>query len=672
MEYKNHWAKPCLAFALAFSLLSTFIGCGPKTNPEVPVSEDARRKNTPGPINLSAVWGNSGEDKVTRQEVRASINPNTVLNRIWDGKRIKIFGAKNEMVSFNLIIESGTRTSKEVSVTLSELVDANGNKISSSQVQAPQVFDWTTRDIELFYVKYLPIKGLSKLGYEQYDERHIPHKLRRPWSGAGIGTGSWLDRPFHDQDFPDIAVPLEAVPRFEIGSRQSQSIWSDIYIAKGLPAGVYQGTIKVFEGTHLSFNVPVSLEVRSFTLPDVPNSKSMLYLGYADIANRYLGQRYPTSPSDLTRLSKIRDKHFQMAKRHKISLIDNNDGTSMGADRPTQEWIPRLNGTLYSAAQGYRGPGENIGNGIFSIGTYGTWDWQALGRAGMWSHSDSWVNWFLSNSPGTETFLYLIDESSNYSQIETWASDLLANPGAGRSLASFATLPLPSSQAHVPSLGITTSTMDVGDTLTWSQALSQLRSTPSKKYMHYNGKHPASGSFMVDDDGVALREIPWGQFKKGIDRWFYWESTYYNDFQGGRGETRLFSNAQTFGAAPHYDSILGQTSGLYSNGDGVLFYPGTDLVYPTESLALEGPVASLRLKHWRRGIQDVDYLTMAKAIDPTRVNAIVNSMVPSILWENGVADPGDPTWIRCDLGWEQNPDAWDLARSDLADIIEGH
>jgi hypothetical protein len=176
---------------------------------------------------------------------------------------------------------------------------------------------------------------------------------------------------------------------------------------------------------------------------------------------------------------------------------------------------------------------------------------------------------------------------------------------------------------------------------------------------------------MTDDDGVDLREIPWGQFKKGIDRWFYWSSVYYDDFQNGRGNLDVFSNAQTFGVAPTDDPILGETSSTYANGDGVLFYPGTDAVFTSESYGLNGPIASLRLKFWRRGVQDVDYLTMAAAINPTAVAAIVNSVVTSVLWENGVADQSDPTWQLCPLGWPTDPDIWESARAQLAHIIDG-
>jgi len=53
--------------------------------------------------------------------------------------------------------------------------------------------------IELFYVRYLEIRGLSLLAYEHYDERHIPERCRRPYDEDGIGSGTWEDRPCHNK-----------------------------------------------------------------------------------------------------------------------------------------------------------------------------------------------------------------------------------------------------------------------------------------------------------------------------------------------------------------------------------------------------------------------------------------------------------------------------------------
>ena len=170
---------------------------------------------------------------------------------------------------------------------------------------------------------------------------------------------------------------------------------------------------------------------------------------------------------------------------------------------------------------------------------------------------------------------------------------------------------------------------------------------------------------------MALRELSWAQYKKGINRWFFWESTYYNDYQGGRGQTDVFNTAATFSGTTSTSSTLGETGWTHSNGDGLLFYPGTDTVYPASSYGLQGPLASLRMKHWRRGVQDVDYITLASAINPTATQALVNQMVPKAMWDYGVSDPADPSWVRTDISWSINPDDWETARKALAHIIDG-
>ncbi|MGZ6371161.1 MAG: hypothetical protein ACXWPM_10450, partial [Bdellovibrionota bacterium] len=254
---------------------------------------------------------------------------------------------------------------------------------------------------------------------------------------------------------------------------------------------------------------------------------------------------------------------------------------------------------------------------------------------------------------------------------QAWAQELINDPGIGHNLKSFATAPLPNILAGAPGVNIVASWIAVGDTTTWQNAVNTVHSTPGKEFYMYNGKRPASGSFATEDDGVSMRELPWGQFKKGVARWFTWESAYYNDNQAGRGEQDVWNQAHTFGGGGVIDPVKGETGWNYSNGEGVLFYPGTDVVFPASNLGVNGPVASLRLKHWRRGVQDVDYLTLAYAIDPVSTQAIINQMVPSVLWEPGITDPTDPTWVRAGISWSTNPDDWEAARAQLAHIIDG-
>ena len=109
----------------------------------------------------------------------------------------------------------------------------------------------------------------------------------------------------------------------------------------------------------------------------------------------------------------------------------------------------------------------------------------------------------------------------------------------------------------------------------------------------------------------------------------------------------------------------------YSNGSGLLFYPGTDKVFPAESRGLAGPIASLRMKHWRRGIQDVKYIELAMAVNPTATQAIIDAIVPEVMWELGVTDENDPSFVLKPPSWSTDPDVWERARADLINLILG-
>jgi hypothetical protein len=611
--------------------------------------------------NISAVWANDGGDKVPQEDLRATQDAHSVVNSVWDGTKITVFGGRNEVVAFNVILEAGQSAASNVTVSFKKL-SGPGGSLTSFNATGDGVFDWTQRPIELFYVRYLQIRGLSQVSYGWYDERHIPQRFRRPWSGDGMGSGTWFDRPDHDKHYPDITVPIELVPSFSINGGQSQSIWVDIYIPKSLSPGTYQGTFLVQEGGRDVKSIPVELRVCNLTLPDMPSAKTMLYFSDGNLNARY--------GASGVMARQIRDRHFLLAHRHKISLIGETDCGNVG-DQPCPEWAPRLDGSLFTSANGYDGPGVGVGNNVYSIGTYGSWGWQSGGQSAMNQNTDAWATWFSQNSPKTEYFLYLIDESANTAQTEQWASWILSNPGPGRQVRSMATIDLPTAAASCPSLDFPTSTLAQGIPQSWQPAADRYTNDPRKRFNVYNGHRPASGSFATEDDGVSLRELAWVQFKKHVNRWFFWESTYYNNFQGGTGNVNVFRTAETFGGPPVSDSLAGEKGWNYSNGDGVMIYPGTDVLYPSDSYNVNGPFASIRMKEWRRGIQDVDYLTMANAVDPAGVRTLVDSMVPKALWDYGVADPNDPTWVRADISWSNNPDAWETARAKLVRIVSG-
>lgn len=667
----NNWSKKVKDVAAPFWINYRVSNeqIAESSEPRVPVVTPTPPSAT-ATEHISAVWAHDGGEKIVRNEMRGITNNASTKNTVWDGSQISLFGAKNEIVSANLVLESGVKTLSDISVEMTDLVGPGSIRIESQPLETSSIFDWTDGDVELFFVRYLEIKGLSAFCCQTYDERHVPEAFRRPHdSNTGIGSGTWTDRPHHNAEYPEIAVPLVLAQPFEIQKGNNQSIWVDVYVDKKKPAGIYTGTILVKQHGNAIANIPISVEVKNFVLPDTVESKTMIPIGAGNVNMRFFGEAYPNDPTKVAASKEIIDTYYQMAHRHGISLID--DDMDNVNDHPGEEWMSRLNGSLYSAQHKYKGPREGFGNDLFVVGLYGSWPWRGEGKESMWKRTDNWEQWFLQNAPQTERFLYLIDESLDYNQTQKWAVWMDENPGVGRNLSSMATVWVLDALASIPNLDVIASTMFVAPREETQAAVDQIRNDNSKHIYFYNGGRPGQGSFMTEDDGVALRVVAWTQYKKNIDRWFYWNSTYYDNYQAGEGQTDLFSDAHTFGSVSQTDVEKGESGWNYSNGDGVLLYPGTDRVFPSSSYGVDGPIASLRLKHWRRGIQDVAYLQMAMKKDPIKTQEVIDRVIPKVLWEPGVQDLSDPTWIRTSVSWSSDPDVWENARRELANIISG-
>lgn len=641
------------------------------------------RVNSPGtppmPSKITAVWANTGEDKVLRGETRASSGA-SVINSTWDGRGIKLFAAKNETTNFNLILEAKTSDAVAVSVQFSKLTGPNGVVISSPPPDASKIFEWTDRNIELFYIRYLQINGIAS---KPSDERVWAANMQRPQpQKPGVGVGGWTDRPGHNGYFPEIAIPMELTPEFSISAGQSQAIWADIYVPKRVPAGEYNGTLTVSEGAKVTHTVPVTLTVANFTLPDKPALKNILAFEDGLLGPRVTGVAWvgPGTP-EYAKTERVESTAYMLAHRAGIDLIgDNLDKfTQIG---PNALAASALTGSLYTPAKGYGGRGLETGNQVYSIFTYG-----GLGNAkgGFWgpateatvkSNAAAWDEWFKKKAPSVERFIYLGDEltdAANMTRIDqqaSWIREL------NLPIKTFVTNFFNNAVAHEPNVDIVANTaLDnfggtaLGDNrVLMPQAVATIQHKPRGEAWWYNGNPPYMGyPGEIEDDGLSPRVTQWAIWKKKLDGYFFWDSTYYVDTQTGGGKLDVFNEARTFGwSMRNTDPVFGISDPYLDNGNGVLFYPGTDTVYPKSNYHQLGVFSSIRLKFWRRGIEDYDYLVMANAVNPTATAAIVNKLVPAVLWD--IQSLGGYTMTP--IEWSTKPDDWESAREQLANIIQ--
>ncbi len=93
----------------------------------------------------------------------------------------------------------------------------------------------------------------------------------------------------------------------------------------------------------------------------------------------------------------------------------------------------------------------------------------------------------------------------------------------------------------------------------------------------------------VDDEGIGSRVLFWQMYQRNIDGFLYWNAAYYERLP----EKSPWNSVDTFG------------NGIY--GDGILLYPG-------DKVGLSEPIASIRLKIMRDGLDDIELFYLAESL----------------------------------------------------------
>lgn len=528
-------------------------------------------------------------------------------NGIYDGKKIRLFAAKNEIIAFQLILEGGAKRTNNIRVKLDEVGSIRNGKLSAD----PNRY-FIDRRIELFKEHYFNITERS------HDLSWKKNSDAQPAGFTGL--------------LPDALVPLAEKEFFEVLPRRNQAIWIDIYVPKDTAPGIHRGKIVIeVDGSpckSANCTLPVELEVLDKTLPDKPHTKTMLWFSGGDNDRDQMAARYFSKPWEATKsqAEKLRHRHFKQVWRHRISLFLGD------VNAPHAALKDRLQGTAYSKAAGYDGPGLNVPQDFYSIHTMG-------GKVSP-SQAKMWTQWFKKQAPKAKYFLYTVDEPSLSQLAEVNKRAAQAAP-----VPSFVTSQY---DARVK--------VDIFSVIAEEFSLKKRAAAKKagKEYWIYNGVRPFSGSFATDDVAISTRVNPWIQYKYKIDRWFYWESTYYNDFQGGRKHINVFRDPINF-SNRHGDKM---------NGDGLLLYPGRDKVFPKEDRNSDNPLPSIRLKNWRRGVQDVEYLRLAEAAGHGAfIKKLIQKMVPRAL--------ADETKAGESVSWPEDGEKWLEARRLIFNLLAG-
>ncbi len=287
------------------------------------------------PAGLARVWAISDGEKI-RQDDLASPLAAPGGNSVWDGERIRLSSARNEIVAFQLMLEGGTQGLSSVSVRLDSLV--RGKYAIRNRPGSLRTDDYRGRNIELFLEQYIDVT-----------ERSSSPSI---WS-RGARPSSYYEGPI-----PDGLVPLTA-GSFPVPARKNQAVWFDIYVPRQAPAGDYAGEVRISRDTLPDLRLPVLLHVYDFALSDTTHLHNMFVAQQLDIAERHGVPLFSPAYYEIER------EYYKAAHRHRMDL--NFLQTLDSLDRRAPGYYT---GAWYTEEYLYDGPGAGVGNMTYGIGVY--------------------------------------------------------------------------------------------------------------------------------------------------------------------------------------------------------------------------------------------------------------------------------------------------------------
>ena len=215
-------------------------------------------------------------------------------NAIWDAesRTVKLLGGRNEFVSFQLVIEKGHDDLHKVFVNATDLLGSR-ERISADS------------NVRLFKELYMRLDGTW------YPDALLPFEI----AGA---------TPF---ELPDGSSPVRG--------QRVQPVWVDIYIPRGLPPDTYTGQLTVLHrNTNKQAAVTIELEVGDYTLPDkLSLDVDLMNYGFVNIE-----RGWPNLTQDGPRHRAIEREFFRMAHAHRMTFAIvpyNHDGSIPKGQKPT-------------------------------------------------------------------------------------------------------------------------------------------------------------------------------------------------------------------------------------------------------------------------------------------------------------------------------------------------
>jgi glycosyl hydrolase family 123 len=542
-------------------------------------------------------------------------------NPVWDSEAgtVSLKAARNEFTAFQLIIETDEPV-EGIDVGTVELKHPDGAVLKGRNVQILKEWYVEVRRASTGY------EGTS-LGPAWYPDALMP---KRP---ARLGTGF----PF---SIPDLYN--------NIPNQRNHGIWVDIYIPNERPAappGRYTGDVGVqWEGGEGS--VHIALDVWDFALPHENHLPGDIWNG---------SMRHMSLEEELS--------YYQVARRHRFHPLIyayrpelEVGGTNVSLDWTAYDQRVRryLDGSAFTTEHGYWGSGYGVPITHmmlpFNVDSEkhpgGAWpipepnEGRTPEYEAVWKETARQIRAHLDAIPEAGkvrkiSFLNGLDESyfeSAYERMLYYGK--LLHDGLGRGWfeyridGGYSREVMKKLAAEVDLLVCHSVSFDIDDVDYYRTLGVETWFYGPMIYEQRKNSGCGSNTFL-DLDLLVNRAIGWVGWK----------------YQSGWVEWEFDWNAY----ASWYEAENFKEPERIFNGSGQLIYRGDVMGY-------REPIASIRLKAQRRGLQDYEYfwLLSQTAGGKTAADALVNSVIYKKPF-------GEAAMLDTEI-WKNNPEAWDRVR----------
>ncbi|MFP2900190.1 glycoside hydrolase domain-containing protein [Corallococcus sp. 4LFB] len=484
---------------------------------------------------------------------------------------VRLTAARNEFVSFQVALQGGDTGLRNVRAKLPALEGPGATTLSGP-------------DVTLYREALISTKQASV---------------------AGEPVGAWPDGLVPDTD--EIAGEARGAFPFDVPAKEARAVWVDVHVPQDAPPGDYMGTVTVEADGGFQRQVTARLTVVDAALPSTSSLPSAFLLWPPHVCRAHTG-REDCTPEELRPLLA---RYQRMALEHRFTL------SSLFPRKPwppawsdfDATWGPYLDGTAPTRLQGAR---------MTSLEYVGPLDAANLGDFTAHMKERGWLD---------RAYVQLGDEppyGTTFEQVRA-TGDLVrqAAPGLrtmlttnsrelkGNGLEEYVDVAVPlvnhldgtAADFRGDQRGTYTGFLERPGTELWMYQSCMSHGCAYGTNAPENQPGAGWPSYMLDRSAAKARAMEWVTFLEGATGELYYQTV------------GMLSTAWT-------DQYR-----FNGNGDGTLFYPGTPAAIGGKT---DVPVASLRLKLLRQGMQDYEWLkAVSDAGDPDFARKVARDLIPA-------------------------------------------